>query len=215
MIFYKLHNFNDALLSFEQVIKHNTSKKATTKALYEIAKIKIELRDYYGASYTLERAQSLDVEMKVLEKLKLFLDGSTFLMKKKTKQGVELLTLLTKKQTIPEFIKSQTYSFRSYGYFCQYKYTSAINDLISIEKMECELDEASRYNKVLLEGIIAAQGNKEEEAIKRFEDAEKMRPVTADPSIYKGLTLISKYNRSPTHSLLTEAVESFSTALKK
>ena len=41
VIFYKCRNFNDALLSFEQAIKHNSSKKATTKALYEIAKIKI------------------------------------------------------------------------------------------------------------------------------------------------------------------------------
>ena len=53
IIFYKTRNYNDALLSFEQAIKHNSSKKATTKSLYEIARIKIELRDFYGASYTL------------------------------------------------------------------------------------------------------------------------------------------------------------------
>ena len=56
-------------------------------------------------------------------------------MKKKIKQGVELLISLSKKQTIPEFIKAQTYSFRSYGYFCQYKYTQALSDLVIIEKM--------------------------------------------------------------------------------
>ena len=46
-ILNKLENLSDAILSFEQAIKHNNSRKAVTKALYEIAKIKIELRDYY------------------------------------------------------------------------------------------------------------------------------------------------------------------------
>jgi replication-associated recombination protein RarA len=71
-------------------------------------------------------------------------------MKKKIKQGVDLLTTLIKKQNIPEFIKSHTYSFRSYGYFCQYKYTHSLNDLVTLEKMGYELDEASKYNKILL-----------------------------------------------------------------
>lgn len=36
-----MHNYNDAVLAYEQAIKYNTSKKATTKALYEIIKLKI------------------------------------------------------------------------------------------------------------------------------------------------------------------------------
>ena len=83
-------------------------------------------------------------------------------MKKKTKKGVELLSNLIKKQTIPEFIKIQTYSFRSYGYFCQYKYTHALNDLIQLEKMGYYLDEASCYNKIILEGVIATQNHRYE-----------------------------------------------------
>ena len=71
-----------------------------TKSIYEIAKIKIELRDFYGASYTLERAESLDDDTKVLEKIKQFTDGSTFLMKKKIKKGVGILSQLIKKQSI-------------------------------------------------------------------------------------------------------------------
>ncbi len=34
-------NYNEAILSFEQAIKINNSKKATTKSLYEIVKLKI------------------------------------------------------------------------------------------------------------------------------------------------------------------------------
>jgi tetratricopeptide (TPR) repeat protein len=100
LVFYNIRNFNDAILCYEQAIKHNSSKKAVTKSIYEIAKIKIELRDFYGASYTLERAESLDVDKKVLEKIKLFTDGSTFLMKKKIKKGVDMLSQLIKKQNI-------------------------------------------------------------------------------------------------------------------
>jgi hypothetical protein len=55
------------------------------------------LGDYYGASYTLERASSLDIDMKVIEKLKTFTDGATFIMKKKYKRGIELLNILNKK----------------------------------------------------------------------------------------------------------------------
>lgn len=72
MAFTKAKNFNEAILSYEQAIKFNSSKKATTKALYEVSKLKIEMGDFYGASYTLERAGSLEVDLKVIEKLKIF-----------------------------------------------------------------------------------------------------------------------------------------------
>lgn len=67
-----MKNYNEAILAFEQAIKFNSSRKATTKSLYEVSKLKIELGDYYGASYTLERAGTLDVDQKVIEKLKIF-----------------------------------------------------------------------------------------------------------------------------------------------
>jgi hypothetical protein len=47
---------NDAIICYEQAIKHNTNKRAVTRAIYEITKIKIENRDYYEALFTLERA---------------------------------------------------------------------------------------------------------------------------------------------------------------
>jgi hypothetical protein len=65
--------------------------------LYEIAKLKIDQGDFYGANYTLERAHSLEIDMKVIEKLKIFTDGCTSIMKKKIKRGVENLSILCKK----------------------------------------------------------------------------------------------------------------------
>lgn len=68
-----------------------------SKSLYEIAKIKIEQRDFYEAFYQLSRADYLDVDEKILEKFKIFTDGVTFLMKRKFDEGVEALTTLTTK----------------------------------------------------------------------------------------------------------------------
>ena len=89
-----------------------------TKALYEIAKIKIELRDYYQAFYTLCRADYLDVDKKSLEKFRIFTDGVTFLMKRKFKEGIENLTGLINKENLGDFLKPLAYSYRAYGYFC-------------------------------------------------------------------------------------------------
>lgn len=50
-------------------------------------------------------------------------------MKKKIKKGVDVLSQLIKKQNMNEYIRPLTYSFRSYGYFCQCKYTHSLNDL--------------------------------------------------------------------------------------
>ncbi len=44
--------------------------------------------DFYGAAYNMERASSLEVDMKILEKLKMFTEGSTLIMKKKYKRGI-------------------------------------------------------------------------------------------------------------------------------
>lgn len=81
MCFYSEYQ-NEAIICYEQAIKFNSNKKAVTRSIYELAKLKIEHRDYYEALYTLERANFLDVEERVLRKFKMFADGVTELMKK-------------------------------------------------------------------------------------------------------------------------------------
>lgn len=81
MCFYSEYQ-NEATICYEQAIKFNSNKKAVTRSIYELAKLKIEHRDYYEALYTLERANFLDVEERVLRKFKMFADGVTELMKK-------------------------------------------------------------------------------------------------------------------------------------
>lgn len=97
--------------------------------------------------------------MKVIEKMKLFTQGSTSIMKKKLKRGVENLSMLCRKYNLSDQLRPLVYSFRSYGYFCQNKFSNAINDLKALMKLGYKLDRACQYNYLLLEGIIAAQNN--------------------------------------------------------
>lgn len=89
-----------------------------TRAIYEITKIKIENRDYYEALFTLERAEYLDIDEKVVKKFKIFINGVTSMMKKNYKEGIKILTELLedKEKPLSSFLKPLFYSTRSYGY---------------------------------------------------------------------------------------------------
>jgi hypothetical protein len=126
-----------------------------TKALYEIAKIKIEQRDYYAAFHQLCRADYLDVDQKSLEKFRIFTDGVTFLMKRKYKEGVDHLTNLINNFAVSSFLKPLLYSYRAYGYICLAKHGKALADLLTIEKLG-PLEKASAYNKFICEGVQGA-----------------------------------------------------------
>jgi hypothetical protein len=89
-------------------------------------------------------------------------------MKKKINKGVEYLTALCKKENLSEQIKPLIYSFRSYGYFCQHKFSNAINDLKTITKLGYQLDKTCEYNMTLLKGILSAQNNQFDEALSTF-----------------------------------------------
>lgn len=174
--------------------------------------------DYYGASYTLERAGSLDVDAKVLEKMKIFAEGSTSIMKKKFKRGIENLSILSRKENLSDQLRPLIYSFRSYGYFSQHKFSNAINDLNTLMKLGFQLDRACQYNYTVLEGIIACQNNQFEEAQKSFSNAQTSRPEFSDPLIYKGLTKVAEYNRNPKSKnplLLQEALNFIGEALER
>ena len=49
----KLNNFNDSVLYFEQVLRLADDNFLSGSALYEIAKIKIQCKDFYEAHYNL------------------------------------------------------------------------------------------------------------------------------------------------------------------
>jgi hypothetical protein len=63
-------------------------------ALFEIAKIRINQRDFYEAFHNLQRAIHYDFRSKKFLQYKMFVEGVLFLMKRKVKKGVKMLTAL-------------------------------------------------------------------------------------------------------------------------
>lgn len=88
----KMNNMNDSVIYFEQVLRLNEDNFLSGSALYEIAKIKIMQKDFYEANYNLQRTNVLGLKQRKLVNYKLFAEGVIFLMKRKTKTGVKLLT---------------------------------------------------------------------------------------------------------------------------
>ena len=122
-ILKKQEHENEAILHLEQVIKYTTnnlggispskiesaeekdpaSKNSSTgvadeelagNALFEIAKIRINQRDFYEAFHNLQRAIHYDFRSKKFLQYKMFVEGVLFLMKRKVKKGVKMLTAL-------------------------------------------------------------------------------------------------------------------------
>ena len=69
----------------------NEDNLTSGSALYEIAKIKIQQKDFYEAHYNLMRCAHFGLKQRKLHNYKLFTEGVIFLMKRKTKTGVKLL----------------------------------------------------------------------------------------------------------------------------
>lgn len=62
----KMNNMNDSLLYFEQVLRLAEDNFLSGSALYEIAKIKIQHKDFYEAHYNLQRSVHLNLRQKKL-----------------------------------------------------------------------------------------------------------------------------------------------------
>ncbi|KAM3146723.1 hypothetical protein pb186bvf_001253 [Paramecium bursaria] len=186
----KQNQIQDAILSYEQAIKFNNSKKAVTKSLYEIAKLKIEQRDFYGAFYQLTRAEFLDVDIKVIERFRIFTDGVTFLMKRKFEEGIVNLTNLISKNLVNDFLKPLVYQYRAYGLICVGQHQKALQDLQVVNQLE----KASQYNKLICEGICSAMSNLFEQSNQFFVKAQKLFPNKMEPLFYKATTIIRLYN---------------------
>jgi hypothetical protein len=67
--------------------------------LFEIAKIRINQRDFYEAFHNLQRAIHYDFRSKKFLQYKMFVEGVLFLMKRKVKKGVKMLTALIEGQS--------------------------------------------------------------------------------------------------------------------
>ena len=128
-----MDNHNDAILHFEQVIRLSDDQYLQSSALYEIAKIKIQQKDFYEAYYNLQRATHYQLKQKKLLNYKIFTEGVIFLMKRKTKTGLKLLSSLIEKmnpQTQSDYITPLVFIYRAYGYFVSDEYDKSLKDYL-------------------------------------------------------------------------------------
>ena len=62
----KMNNMSDSVLYFEQVLRLAEDNFLQGSALYEIAKIKIQHKDFYEAHYNLLRSVNMNLKQKKL-----------------------------------------------------------------------------------------------------------------------------------------------------
>lgn len=79
-------------------------------------------------------------------------------MKRKYKEGLENLTNLVDNFPLNDFLTPLIFTYRAYGSICVSKYARALKDLQRVEKNQ-PLDDASKYNKLISEGILSSQEN--------------------------------------------------------
>jgi tetratricopeptide (TPR) repeat protein len=193
----KKRDHNEAILCFEQAIKHNTSKKAVIKSLYEITRIKIETRSFYEAYHTLNRADLLSVDQKMFSKFRIFTDGVIYLMKRKYDEGIENLSTIIKKNP-SDFLKPMAFCYRAYGNFCAGKIKKSLQDYTELQKF-MKLDRAASYNKILCEAILAAEEDNFDLAFSNFDKALKLYKNKMEPHFYRCVLSIYQYRKL--HSL--------------
>ena len=186
-----MNNLNDAILYFEQVIRANEDNHLASSALYEIAKIKIQQKDFYEAYYNLKRANHFKLKQKKLVNYKMFTEGVIFLMKRKTKTGLKLITQLIDRlkptnndeksqergpdqiaDTSPDYIYNLVFLYRAYGYFVTEEYDNALKDYIKANQIK-KLNPNSLYNMSLCQGLKCLTAKEYENAISFFTKASQ------------------------------------------
>lgn len=174
----KLGSYDDAVLSFEQVSKLSTDEYMQNNALYEITKIRVKQRDFYEAYYALQRADKAKQKHQKLSLYQGFTEGVIFLMKRKTKKGVGLLTTIIDKSPVLKdepYLNSLIYIYRAYGRILLQEFDLALKDLLKASSIK-KLYSAAYYNMYLCIGIISIRNKEFEAALSYFVKAEARFP---------------------------------------
>jgi hypothetical protein len=104
-------------------------------ALFEISKLRLHDKDFYEAYFNLKRAVDSNFNSKRLQLYKDFTEGVLYLIKRKIKKGVQILSDLLevlvnsknkKDQRQLDYLKHQSYIYRAYGYVAIEKYEVAL-----------------------------------------------------------------------------------------
>ena len=79
-------------MHFEQVAKYPEQEFYSGNALFQIAKLRLRQKDYYEAFHCLKRAADNNFSSKRLTMYKDFTEGVIYLIKRKIKKGVQILS---------------------------------------------------------------------------------------------------------------------------
>ena len=201
----KLNNLSDAILYFEQVIRANDDNHLASSALYEIAKIKIQQKDFYEAYYNLKRANHFKLRQKKLVTYKIFTEGVIFLMKRKTKTALKLICQVVDRlkpaelpegkkangatALSPDYIYNLVFLYRAYGYFVTEDYESSLKDYIKANQIK-KLNHTSLYNMVLCQGLKCLASTEYENAISFFTKCSQKIPNNRDPYLLRAIAIV-------------------------
>lgn len=196
-----MRNFDDAVLSFEQVIKLAEAKDSDaslqSNALYEIIKIRVRQRDFYEAYYALQRADKSRLKLPKLALYQGFTESVIFLMKRKTKKGVALLTQLVDKSPAladESFLHPLVFVYRAYGRIVLQAYDLALKDLLKASSIR-KLSAAAHYNLYLCVGILSVRNKEFEGARTYFAKAQSKFPDNRNQFL-QAVAVIKQANES-------------------
>lgn len=85
LTYYRLKRPIEAILSFEESLKHDNNSENVTSSVEMMMRIKVEDKDFYEAYHILNRTNNIEINKEVIEEWKLFIEGTLFMMKKKYK----------------------------------------------------------------------------------------------------------------------------------
>ena len=176
-------NFEEAVRVYEWAISLNKSQTATLKSIYDICLIRILERDIYLAYHTLDRLEEVPEDLEDLFQLKLFLNGAVNMIKKKFREGLEVLEKVDLKKLKEKEIVRLTHSYRAYGLFCEGKILEAI-EVYKFLESSGQIHDGDVYNLMLCEGIDHGEQNKFEQAVVYFEKAKSMYKIKVEPTFY-------------------------------
>jgi hypothetical protein len=91
-------------------------------------------KQFSEAYLALTRASDNHFQSKRLTLLKDFVEGVMFLIKRKIKKGVQILSDLIEILTEKDLLLPQALTYRSYGYVAIEKYDNALSDIKSVGK---------------------------------------------------------------------------------
>ena len=195
---------NDAILHFEQVVKSQGNEVYSGNALFEISKLRLRDKDFYEAYFNLKRAIDSNFNSKRLQLYKDFTEGVLYLIKRKIKKGVQILSDLLeilvnnkekKDRKQIDYLKHQAFLYRAYGYVAIEKYEVALQDIKKAKKIS-KLDLPSIYNKLLGKGILRMDHEDYLMATKYFTKASTKFTQNKDPYCLHIISMVRSYSYS-------------------